>query len=234
VSATGELTYLFAATALGDYAIGDNLVADDSGCPTLACCTRPQTPDAIAGQLSGLLWEIPAILNPDRTVNARGLPDPAPVVTVLQGMPGWTYDILIRLRGLIERKNYVGGTIIDGTGDLISLGGTPKASTLNQYQLDVSDPAATYYVNNMVTDDYYSTMQLVDVEFAITAKTGASVTMTALLIDTAEHFDPAWNTYPPTDPMIITPGPDDPPILVLQPYLGQFMQMDVLQVSRHF
>ena len=63
----------------------------------------------IQGQLSGLLWRMPCT-----SVVTPGTPtctctDPGPVTVTLVGSVGVTYNVTMRIRGVVETKDYIGG-----------------------------------------------------------------------------------------------------------------------------
>ncbi len=95
------------------------------------------------------------------------------VVTTMQGVEGVTYDVTFNMASLLEGKAYTGGTIVEGR---VIKDATPPGlpDEQNEYKLIVSDPAATYYLNNAVTTpNVYITQQ----QFTIPIKTGATVTL---------------------------------------------------------
>jgi hypothetical protein len=66
------------------------------------------------------------------------------------GLPGTTYDVTLRIRGIVEANVYTGGTssmngfYIGGT-----VGGNEGGSQYSQYSLQVSSPATTYHLNQL-------------------------------------------------------------------------------------
>lgn len=194
-----------------------------TGCPAITCCPEDpfqDPPAGIAGQLSGLLWKLPC---PGPTVLHYCTLGPAVVdTTVLTGTSNHTFTALLRLRGVIEKNIYVGGAVVPNTGDLVYKGGTTQGvypwNVVNVYSLTISNPYQLYYVNNQLagTVDEY----LVDFTFAVQITTGATVTLTADPVD-ATGISNYQN-------LVVPVGPSDPPILVSQPYNGQFLQMDVV------
>jgi hypothetical protein len=187
-----------------------------SECPNILTCCPPKVflppPISAAAQLDGLLWAIPCDF-------LGHCVDPPPVVTTLKGTVNEYLTVTFRIRAIVEFKSYTGGSVIPGTSNHCILGGTPNATTFNIYSLTISNPAATYYIN-AGSEDF---RHIIDYTFSADVIVGATVTMTALTVDNFEHADPFG--------LVITPGPGDPPINVVQPYQGQFAQMDVVSVS---
>jgi hypothetical protein len=168
----------------------------------------------VVGSLAGLRWELPCT----STVNEANCTatDPAPVVATLGGASGTTYQATLRFRGVIETKSYEGGTTVG----YLDTGGTPANDGFNVYKLEVSAPPQSYYLNagesgvgNAFGIDYTAT-------FAVTA--GATVTLTANVIDGVEHKNVDATLTP-----IVVPGVEPAPAA----YDGQFVQMDVVSVA---
>ncbi len=85
---------------------------------------------------------------PDFISNNSVLPctNQTPTVATFAGNPAVTYNVDFTLAGIYEGKAYSGGTPING--DRVISGGTPSADENNIVKLEVSSPAATYYLNN--------------------------------------------------------------------------------------
>jgi hypothetical protein len=136
----------------------------------------------------------------------------------MPGVTGQDYDVTFRVRGVVEVLPYIGGTALydhvvkDPTG----AGGTDV--NYNHYKLIVSNPAAEYYLNANATN--VENMAL-DYEITIPIKGGATLTLDAVSIDSLE-FQNEGN---------LAVADDDPlrPVVVTQPYNGQFMQIDLLE-----
>lgn len=163
--------------------------------------------------LSGLFWKLPC------TAPIIGgfchTSGSAQTSAIVIGSYGVTYNASIRIRGVAETAHYLGGV----TTGYWNVGGTPNGPTgANVYSLVISDPYQLYYLNataggtGLVILDYTETIQV---------KTDATVQLIAVDPDNTEF---ANGTSVATD--------NDPtrPIKVLQPYLGQFIQLDTLSL----
>ena len=120
----------------------------------------------------------------------------------------------VRVRGVIERYNYSGGTEINQYvyKDATNYGG----SGINFYYIQVSNPSAKYYINNGSFNQY---VEAVDFTIDLPVYPGATVT----LVGNSADEGSVNNQYD------VTVVDDDPinPIEVSQPYDGQFMQCDI-------
>ncbi|MEO8903170.1 MAG: DUF4215 domain-containing protein [Polyangiaceae bacterium] len=90
----------------------------------------------------------------------------APTSWKIGGTSGTTYNVTVRIRGIVEVTSYVGGTRDQGTTsitvsqDLFQQGGTPQISggpsfDYDPYEIDVTPPVAgaanTYFLNSVTT-----------------------------------------------------------------------------------
>ncbi len=171
----------------------------------------------IAGTLDGLRWELPCVepTSPELCTTGGIVDENA----VLGGSAGQTYDIEVRFRGVIEPKTYTGGER-DGYWQT---GGSPAADTANIYQLSISAPEQTYYVNAGTTRP--GDMLFCDpLDFTVTfqAEAGAMVTLTADPLDALQ----IQNRDDAGDPIVVDDVPPAP-----DSFDGQFIQMDVLGVA---
>ncbi len=130
------------------------------------------------------------------------------------------YEVKVRVRGKVELVPYQGGTQQPNTefytgGELY-----PLAAGWNIYQLEVSNPQQTYYIN--AASNIIYGIKLIDYVATIQLRGNATLTMTMLNPDEIQLYDPLG---------VVTD--DDPirPIRVAQPYDGQFAQVDVLSVT---
>jgi hypothetical protein len=133
---------------------------------------------AVAASLSGLRWELPCASDPGAGV-ACNVSDATKMAT-LTGQVGKTYFVTLRFRGVLEQKTYTGGTV-DGYW---VVGGAPAGDTYNVYQLKISSPDETFYLNDgtsMITQcwplDYTKTIDM---------DANALVTLAAQAIDGQE------------------------------------------------
>ncbi len=170
----------------------------------------------VTAALSGLRWELPCLsqTTPELCTTFDNLSDDA---TLAGG--GTTYDVTLRIRGVIEPKSYDGGTEGDGWNQ----DGVPADDTANIYALLVTDPPATYYVNSGTTrlgTELYA--EAIDFEMTIAAATGATVTLRAESLDALQIRNIDANG----SPIVV---PDIPP--APGAFDGQFVQMDVVSVQ---
>ena len=176
------------------------------------------TPDAgnIAAALDGLRWELPCVSpwpsapewvcvsTPDVTRTTR-----------LTGDATRQYTVRLRLRGVVETKEYVGAT-----GVPIARGGTPVDDAWNVYRLDVSNPPQRWHLNRGVTGLYFC--RVIDEELVVTAQGDATFTLFASTVDPERT---QINNHGADGGALLPPGFPPPP------FDGQFIQMDVLSVS---
>lgn len=177
----------------------------------------------ITALLNGLLWLMPCPPNGHCT-------DPADQVETLTGTPGTTWNITIRIRGVVELKPYLDpGVVVPGTGGRCILNGFYGAGDLrNTYSLRISDPVAVYQLNRHNPPSSQTPQEgfqatRIDYTFSFLVKVGATVTLRAESIDGLE--------FPNTSNLVVNVGATDPYIRVSQPFPGQFLQMDVISVT---
>jgi len=176
-------------------------------------CTDHQCVN-VAGSLSGLLWKLPCS-GPHVDVSCTS----APTVTVestLGGATGATYDVTLHFRGVVERKNYLGGC---SDGNFWQSGGADNGDIGNVYELRVSNPPQDYFLN--VGSGAQSAAVAIDYVKTIRIDAGATVTLFAASKDAAELFNRDSSSTP-----ISVQGTS-----VEQPFDGQFIQMDVESVT---
>ena len=130
------------------------------------------------------------------------------------GRKGTVYDVTLHVRGVVEPKNFTGGTV---QFDHFQTGGTPVKNDYNFYSLHVSDPEATYTFNrNEEKVGHY--VFAIDYRVRIPIRGGATVTMGAYDsndVAIANHQHLMINGIPPA------PAPFD----------GQFFQLDVESIT---
>lgn len=191
-------------------------------CPQLISCCPPtiwQVPPGIQSALSGLLWVIPCINNyaPQNCTCA----DPATPSAILSGLPGDIYDVTLRIRGVVELNGYSGGSVVTGTSNHCYKGGTYTDPVINVYKLMISNPLAYYFVNNSITG--FQANVMMDYQFTVQMSAGATISMPAFTLDAKESSN--------FGNLVVPVGPTDPPILVTQPFNGEFVQMDVVSIA---
>lgn len=188
-----------------------------------ACASHPAH-DA-AASLAGLRIEVPCAdkFNADTECHwDRALlqsADPAwkmkhELARTFAGKPGVVYQVTLRVRGVVEPKNFTGG---DVQFDHFQSGGTAVKNDYNFYDIRVSDPAATYTVNRNADKVGHYTFPI-DYRVTIPIRGGATVTVGAYDsndVAIANHAHHVVDGVPPA------PAPFD----------GQFFQVDVESVK---
>jgi hypothetical protein len=188
-----------------------------------ACASHPAN-DA-AASLAGLRIEVPCAdkFNGDTECHwDRALlqsADPAwkmkhELSRTFAGKPGVVYQVTLRVRGVVEPKNFTGG---DVRFDHFQSGGTAVKNDYNFYDIRVSDPAATYTVNRNADKVGHYTFPI-DYRVTIPIRGGATVTVGAYDsndVAIANHAHHVVDGVPPA------PAPFD----------GQFFQVDVESVQ---
>jgi hypothetical protein len=193
-----------------------------SSCATLA----PGNSAAPAASLAGLRLEVPCA-NPkfnqgtechwDQSLLQTADPNwklKREIVRTFVGEPRMLYQVTLHVRGVVEPKNFTGGTV---QFDHFQTGGTPVEDHYNFYSLHVSDPEATYTFNRNAEKVGHYTFPI-DYRVTIPVRGGATVTMGAydsndVAIANHQHF--------------VVPGVPPAPA----PFDGQFFQLDVESVT---
>ncbi len=200
-----------------------------SDCPNIVeCCdlpvfpTEPTNPSA----LSGLLWQLPCTSNP----NPFSCPctNPPDQIAQLKGNFQQVYAVTVLIRGVAELANYIGGIVIGGTNGMMKNGGVYDNSGLlaghNLYSLSVSNPAATYFLNQWDGIVDPNPCYVVRYSAIVLMKAGATISL---------HCDGINGTEATNmGNLVVTPLMGEPPInpSVIQPINGQFAQLDVLTI----
>jgi hypothetical protein len=136
------------------------------------------------------------------------------IVRTFGGRKGTVYDVTLYVRGVVEPKNFFGGTV---QFDHFQTGGTPVKNDYNFYSLHVSDPEATYTFNrNEEKVGHY--VFPIDYRVRIPIRAGATVTMGAY-----DSNDVAIANHQHLVINRISPAP--------APFDGQFFQLDVDSVT---
>ena len=67
------------------------------------------------------------------------------------GDPAVVYDVVVRVRGLVEPRGYTGGMLQDPANPWLYVGGMPGGpddnAFYNQYKILVAEPKQVYYLN---------------------------------------------------------------------------------------
>jgi hypothetical protein len=138
------------------------------------------------------------------------------VQTQLGGAPGVTYDVKLHFRGVVEQKTYTGGCT-DGSYWLT--GGSVPNDGYNVYRLTVSSPPQTFYLNRGASS--ITNVWALDLTQTIRIDAGATVTLFADTVDSQEIKNVDGVGMPVSVQNVS----------VMQPYNGQFIQMDVEGVT---
>lgn len=194
-------------------------------------CIPPQ----IEGKLSGLMWIMPcrhSVGDPSPwstpcehgPANTCYCQDPNDQVVVLDGASDHTYQVRLRIRGVVELNPYYGGSVMAGN-NLVYIDPAGPFTPGNTYSLLVSNPLRRYCLNNNYLG--YAWCRVIDYYITIPMAGGASVTISARSGDNLEVTNC-------TQLVGNLSAPDDDvahPIIAAQPYPGQFVQMDVYSVT---
>ena len=192
-----------------------------SGCGSMAPVQR----DA-AASLAGLRLEVPCA-NPkfnddtechwDKSLLQTSDPRwklKREIVRTFAGSQGTIYRVTLHVRGVVEPKNFTGGTV---QFEHFQTGGAPVKNDYNFYSLHVSDPEATYTFNRNEEKVGHYTFPI-DYRVIIPVRGGATVTMGAydsndVAIANHKHF-------------VVDGVPPAP-----KPFDGQFFQLDVESIK---
>ena len=130
------------------------------------------------------------------------------------GDPGKMYRVTMRVCGVAENQAYSGGTALNGW----YLGGAPVSITNNVFALTVSNPPATYYLNSTGSASGETTRTF-DYTNTITVAGGSTIRISG----TNQQAFQASNGS--------NLSATAPVIGVTQPYAGQFMQVQLTNLS---
>lgn len=159
-------------------------------------------------EISGRQWLMPCTAPPNPTL--CDCVDSTSTVTV-GGAPNTVYSVRVRIRGIMERGAYKGGMAVGQNGWYV--GGAVEGSFLTVAELRVSEPMQSYYLNALSGMG----LRTLDYEATVPIAGGATVTFFMSALDGREV----------TSATAMIPGVVTNP----SPYLGQFAQLDVLQVT---
>jgi hypothetical protein len=184
-----------------------HIVDGPTGCQTTDCA-------AASGSISGLQWLMPCEMSAsEKTCLSTFVSTQATVM----GAVGATYQVTIRLRGVVELKSYAGGG--GTTTNYWTTGGIAPNDGYNVYELAISEPPQNYFLNSGPSNvqiayplDYSETIQVT---------TGATLTLSADPVDAGEVKNVDANLQP-----VSIAG-----TTVAQPYDGQFIEMDVTDIE---
>lgn len=191
-----------------------------------SCQALAPRPQNVAANLVDLRLEVPCA-NPKFNADTECHWDPAllqtadpawklkrEIVRKFRGHPYCTYDLTLQVRGVVEPKNFTGGTV---QFEHFQTGGAPVKNDYNFYSLHVSEPEATYTFNRHEKKVGHYTFPI-DYLVTIPVRGRATLTMGAydsndVAIANHEHH--------------VVPGVPPAP----QPFDGQFFQLDVVSVK---
>lgn len=162
----------------------------------------------ITATLENLRWNFPCS---GPGFGICGSPSQLSVQKPLAGDPNLLYSIELRFRGIVETKAYSGGS---NDGSYFQIGGSPVPGLANIYQLEISDPPQTYYLNRQ--SGFGDKLALIDFTKTVEVYGGATVRLFADAVDSLQLANNA--SY-------VVPGVED------TPYNGQFIQMNVVSIS---
>lgn len=183
----------------------------DLGFPNLPCdgC------EDIRRILDGIRWESPCRgATGDATCRTDG---PTRQVYNLRGAPGARYEVVLRFRGVVELRTYAGGY---HEGRAWMLGGFPTANARNVFQLELSSPAETVYLNR--TEDQAEHCHRIDYTLALRFDVGTALTTTVI-----SRGEQLRNRDAAGRPIVVNGVPPAP-----APYDGQLIQMNVQSIRR--
>ncbi|XYH96493.1 hypothetical protein ACMHYB_53400 [Sorangium sp. So ce1128] len=171
-----------------------------------------EDPRAAAASIDGFRWELPCDQDPGNSDECASSAEVNETRT-FGGSPDTTYQVTVRLRGVVEPMRYRGGT---PDGMHFRVGGSPDDATYNIYSITVSDPPEVYYLNDSpnVGHDTF----IIDHMKTIPVRGGATVTFVG---DGQNGIEIANFRHLVVDG--IPPAP--------APFIGQFIQLDVQSVE---
>ena len=153
--------------------------------------------------------------------------DPGPVTVTLVGSVGVTYNVTMRIRGVVETKDYIGGrqlvTPAESSDTYVVEDSTylgAPVDNLNVYGLSISNPTHIYYLNSSTSHPWDASPYAVDYTFTVQMTTGATVQLFAYSIEDVQVSNDGELEVD-----------NSPAIDVTQPYNGQFLEMIVTSVT---
>ncbi len=145
------------------------------------------------------------------------------------GTPGTTYNVTLRFRGVLEGKEYVGGTA-QGQGLQFYTGGMPGTTdpwpNYNTVGFTVSAPMQTYYLNNAESNVIFDDT-VYGMDYTVTIQIAGGATLHLF------SQDPNCNAIPNVAGSV-SPGVTAPIMIptVASNGMDQFAQMDVVLVTQ--
>jgi hypothetical protein len=136
-----------------------------------------------------------------------------PSSVTIGGDPAVTYEIVLRVRGVIEPKDYNAQCVPQFTGAIhVCKGGAPGGTTFNPWSMTVVNPPAVYYLNRSATAPTHR-VEMIDGQFTIQMRGKSNIDF---LVDTL-------NGGEIRNCSIVVPSV--PPTT---PFNGNFFQLDVV------
>ena len=185
------------------------------------CASSPASSHASAASLAGLRIELPCEDHFNEGTEChwnRALLQPPgsewklkqEIVRTFAADPDVIYDVTLRVRGVVEPKNFVAGEV---QFEHFQIGGTPVKNDYNFYNIEVSDPHAVWTVNYNAAKVGHYTFPI-DYTVTVQIRGGATVTLGAY-----DSNDVAIANHQHHVVADVPPAP--------QPFDGQFFQIDV-------
>jgi hypothetical protein len=137
------------------------------------------------------------------------------------GRPGTVQEVTLRVRGLFEPTRMEGGTVPDPAAPWFMVGGTSPSPDYSQWQIEVSEPKATYTLNAYPRTSH--TIYKEDFQVTIPVAGGASVKVRTIDANDRE-IDNSAKGKP--DRLQVLEGVTD------TPQDGQVLRLDVVRVTR--
>jgi hypothetical protein len=136
-----------------------------------------------------------------------------PSSVTIGGDPAVTYEIVLRVRGVIEPKDYNAQCVAQFTGPIhVCKGGAPGGTTFNPWSMTIANPPAVYYMNRSATAPTHR-VEMIDGQFTIQSRGKSNIDF---LVDTL-------NGGEIRNCSIVVPGV--PPTT---PFNGNFFHLDVV------
>lgn len=134
-------------------------------------------------------------------------------VRQFDGEKGKRYKVTLRFRGVVEPMMYKNGK---QDGEYFYIGGEPNNGTYNIYQITISSPASHYFLNRQDKVGH----RIFTIDYTRTVEIDGDATVTF-------HGDGQNGRLISNFAKLVVPGIPPAP----QPYNGQFVQVDVVEVS---
>jgi len=151
----------------------------------------------------------------------------------LAGDPNTLYDVLLRVRGLVEPRRYSGGALLSPDNKWLYMGGAPDPSRANNgqaynvYQISVSDPKQDYFLNrdtdNHLGSGYGPSHTTFEVDYVIPLKARGGATVSVITDDEAGS-----GMINNADKTVVEGVPAE---LLPQPWDGQFFYLEVESIT---